>query len=734
MERKKKIAIVSLTMPGLPPKHGGEIRDAHIFDYLADNFDVDIFCIYDFPSDERHNKLLKKNINVYSPANLINVYPDFTYKIEKPPFLLNVAKYFDGKNLYLPIGKYPHEIKKILYDLNIYTGKFLNYKLKIEDYDFIFTSSQVIPLFISKINIPKRCCKIFATYDVEKNRYLSLIKTKSGIFSKLSFLFEWKKAKNYEKKVLNNIDGVIAVSELDKKIFINDYGVSSESVLALENGVDTEYFSPKKKYKPSLDIVFVGQMGYAPNSQAVLYFINKIFPSVLKEIPAARFFAVGGNINSPSDRTLRKYDNGKNIFITGDVPDVRPYLDQAGVVCVPLLSGSGTKNKILEALAMGKAVVTTPVGVEGLDLKDGVHLLVRESAHDIAEAVIYCLKNPEYSKNLGEKGHKFIVSTYELKNILPKMRKWMEYLYDCKKRILDRKIINNQGILPLVSVVTPSYNQAKFIEETIKSVVEQNYPNIEYIIVDGGSDDGSVEIIKSYAKKYKFIKWISEKDRGQSHAINKGFFLAKGELMAWINSDDTYFPRVISKIVDFFNKNPGCKFLYGNAMYMDEYGKKMFKYPVQSFCDDTLSKKCFICQPAAFWRREVYEKIGKIDEDLDFCIDYDYWIRISDKFHPCYIKVFLASSRMYPANKTIKFRGEAFREAAKIVKKHYKYIPMDWLLNIVDFKNTGRDRFFKSGPFSIKTKIEVAFRYLYENSFSGRHILKVGRNLLRKIF
>lgn len=151
--------------------------------------------------------------------------------------------------------------------------------------------------------------------------------------------------------------------------------------------------------------------------------------------------------------------------------------------------------------------------------------------------------------------------------------------------------------LPLVSIVTPSFNQGRFLKRTIDSVLSQNYPHIEYIVIDGGSTDDSVNILSSYTDRFF---WISEPDNGQTHAINKGIKRAKGEILAYLNSDDVLTPGAIQKVVDFFLNDPHCDMVYGQADYIDEQDNIIGTYRTDEYSFNRLAKDCMICQPSAF--------------------------------------------------------------------------------------------------------------------------------------
>ncbi|MFC9599753.1 glycosyltransferase family 2 protein [Peribacillus butanolivorans] len=239
--------------------------------------------------------------------------------------------------------------------------------------------------------------------------------------------------------------------------------------------------------------------------------------------------------------------------------------------------------------------------------------------------------------------------------------------------------------MPLVSIITPSFNQAAFIEETIESVRMQDYPYIEHIVVDGGSTDGTQEILKKYSVSGDRFRYISEPDRGQSDAINKGLKMAKGEIIGWLNSDDTYFPGAVSKAVNALKEHREWAMVYGNAYYIDENSKNMHSYLVQPYDRQALFQFCIICQPAAFVRKNIFETVGGVDETLDFCMDYDLWMRISKDYSIGYIPDYLANSRLHSACKSVvHIVDKGFPEIIKSSIKHYGTVANDWLCNYLE--------------------------------------------------
>ena len=180
---------------------------------------------------------------------------------------------------------------------------------------------------------------------------------------------------------------------------------------------------------------------------------------------------------------------------------------------------------------------------------------------------------------------------------------------------------------PLVSIITPSYNQAAFLEKTICSVLEQDYPAIEYMVVDGASKDASIEIIKKYENRLTW--WVSEKDSGQAEAINKGLARAKGEYVAWLNSDDYLMPGAVSAAVEALRQNPDASFVYGNVRVVTLDGKVLNTLTYKDWTLVDLMTFHIIGQPAVFMRRSALEKTGFLDQSLNFLLDHQLWIRLA---------------------------------------------------------------------------------------------------------
>lgn len=190
--------------------------------------------------------------------------------------------------------------------------------------------------------------------------------------------------------------------------------------------------------------------------------------------------------------------------------------------------------------------------------------------------------------------------------------------------------------MPLISIVTPSFNQAQFIRETIDSVLNQNYPNLEYWVIDGGSTDGTVEILKSYGSA---IHWVSEKDEGQTDAINKGFRKCHGEILAYINSDDVYLPNTFQTVAEYFTQHPDAQWLTGDYFIIDEHGNKVQSYVAwyKRFLRQypqltTLAIANYVAQPSTFWRKSAAKKIGNFNQKLHYCMDFEFWLRMIKEY------------------------------------------------------------------------------------------------------
>ena len=219
--------------------------------------------------------------------------------------------------------------------------------------------------------------------------------------------------------------------------------------------------------------------------------------------------------------------------------------------------------------------------------------------------------------------------------------------------------------MTFVSIITPSFNQAAFLEETLRSVLEQDFPHIEYIVIDGASTDGSVEIIRKYAPRLAY--WVSERDSGQAQAINKGMAHAKGEIVAWLNSDDYYLPGAVSAAVRAFEDHPEAALVHADLLAVDEHGRTInrLKYKQSSLAG--LLWFQIIGQPAVFMRRAAFERAGGLDPAFHFLLDHHLWIRIASQGQILHLPQTWAAARYHPQAKNRANAAQFGREAFRIL-------------------------------------------------------------------
>jgi glycosyltransferase involved in cell wall biosynthesis len=229
---------------------------------------------------------------------------------------------------------------------------------------------------------------------------------------------------------------------------------------------------------------------------------------------------------------------------------------------------------------------------------------------------------------------------------------------------------------PDITIVTPSYNQGAFIEETILSVLSQEDVTIEYLVMDGGSTDGTLKILEKYAGR---LQYVSEKDKGQTDAINKGLQRSRGMVVAYLNSDDTYLPGAVAKAVRFLKAHPEFAMVYGEGYHVDVHGKIMERYYTEPFDFRRLAEICYICQPTVFLRREVLASVGCFNANLHYCMDYDYWIRVGKRYAVGYIPEYLAYSRIHSEGKTLSKRAVFHAEILRTIRHHYGKVPWRWV-------------------------------------------------------
>lgn len=238
-----------------------------------------------------------------------------------------------------------------------------------------------------------------------------------------------------------------------------------------------------------------------------------------------------------------------------------------------------------------------------------------------------------------------------------------------------------------ISIVMPSFNGVNFIERAIKSVVEQDYPNFELFIKDGGSEDGTLQIIKFYAKKYpKKIKWVSRKDNGQAAAVNYGISKINGDIVAWLNCDDVYKSGALKDASEYFSDNPKVMWAFGKCNIIDSDDKEI-RSLITSYKNFWLERYNyqilliinFISQMGVFWRKEIHKEVGLLDPKQFYVMDYDQWLKLGKKYNPGFINKYLASFRIINSSKSSTGFINQFKDEYKVAKK---YTDNKMLLNL----------------------------------------------------
>lgn len=231
---------------------------------------------------------------------------------------------------------------------------------------------------------------------------------------------------------------------------------------------------------------------------------------------------------------------------------------------------------------------------------------------------------------------------------------------------------------PSLCVVTPSFNQGRFIERTIRSVLDQGVEGLEYYVADGGSTDETIGILRRYDGRLRFC---SERDGGQADAVNKGIRATSGEIIGWLNSDDIYYAGALKAVQTYFAGHPEAEVLYGEANHIDEEDRVIEPYYTEDWDYERLKEICFVCQPAVFFRRRLVERAGPLDAGLRFCMDYEYWLRLGALTSFVRLPVLLAGSRLYGGNKTLGQRTAVHREINDMLCRRLGAVPERWICN-----------------------------------------------------
>ncbi len=407
-EDKVNILFLSTENP-YPPDHGHHIRTYNVLKYIARYHNV---YFLGFIKNEDEFKYVEPIKKMCASADVF-IIPD---NVSRLRFCLSLVL-----NLFSPLPyvaqKYyqknmTHKIKEILKEN----------KIDIVHFDMLHLAR-----YLSEIDgaVPTTLTQ----HNVESLRIFRLLKNSKNIIFKIFMYLQYLKLKKFEMHACRNFDRCAVVSEDDLKILkkLSPYA----NFVVVPNGVDTSYFAPDRSASLKDSMVWVGGMDSMYNRQAVEFFIEEIYPIIHKSIPDVKFTVVG---KSPPKKLLQLSEINRNVKVVGYVEDVRPYINSSAVYIAPIKSGSGTKLKVLNALSMAKPVVTTSIGAEGIEVKDGEHLLIADDPEIFAKRTIELLRNPELAMKLGENGRKLMIEKYDWDIIGQKMLRVYEELVALKKQ------------------------------------------------------------------------------------------------------------------------------------------------------------------------------------------------------------------------------------------------------------------------------------------------------------
>ena len=347
------------------------------------------------------------------------------------------------------------------------------------------------------------------------------------------------------------------------------------------------------------------------------------------------------------------------------------YRNAAALVFLSLYEGFGMP--VLEAFGLQCPVLCSHSASLPEIAQDAALLVDPNDADAAARAMASIISDEKLRASLVEKGKKrYQEFSWERSALI---------LHEALTRVHERpahgEVTVGRVTGTLVSIVTPSYNQGRFIGRTIDSVLAQTYPNTEYRVVDRGSTDATLDVLRSYGAK---INWLSEPDRGQAHAINKGFARGKGEVRAYLNADDVLLPNAVETVVDLFSRNPEVDMFYGDAHYLDDEDRVTGSHTTDEYSFERLMHDCCVWQPAAFWTTKIAQTTGPFDESLNYVMDYDYWLRIDRAGGVLrHVPHFFASSRHHPETKTLLQRKMFYAELFKVCRRHGGYVSRNYV-------------------------------------------------------
>jgi glycosyltransferase involved in cell wall biosynthesis len=493
---------------------------------------------------------------------------------------------------------------------------------------------------------------------------------------------------------------VFTLSDYSRQGLIRAYGVESQKIVVVGLDADDEFRRPsrdderdevRRRYRIPPRYVLYPAITWPHKNHRMLLHAVKAFNA--RRAPLGIVFT--GSAGPAHDAVLREIDTLDLTGVTRLLGHISQrelaclYRDAFAMVCPSLFEGFGLP--ILESFNAGCPVVCSAT----------------TSCPEVAGAAAAYV-DPEDPATIAAVLERLDASTVERERLVAAGRieaakfSWQatgRRTFETIQAVVgttDRRLTLSEQ-WPTITVVTPSFNQGKFIGETIESVLGQGYPRVEYIVVDGGSTDGTQDVLRRYDGR---VRWVSERDRGQADAVNKGVAMGHGEIIGWLNSDDTYAPGALERAARVCAARPDVAVVYGDADHVLEDGAHYGPYPTAAFNYQRLAERCFICQPAAFIRRRAFDAVGGVDVDLRFCMDYDLWIRLGRQHRFVYLGEVLAQSRLHAGGKTLGSSRAMIEEIMATVKQHYGVVPFEWVYKYADhrFNRAEREVFAAKRP------------------------------------
>lgn len=491
--------------------------------------------------------------------------------------------------------------------------------------------------------------------------------------------FVLSERKRLTAETVRNTDLILTISEFSKQTLMEKYEIPPERIKVTYLDADSSFSLPINPEKleeirrdlPKQFVLFPANMWPHKNHTALIQ--GFALAKQAHDLPLKLVFTGARERESRQiEQVIEACGLRNDIVYLGYLPqdDMRYVFQCASMLAFPsLFEGFGIP--LVEAMASGIPIICSQSSSVPEVAGDAAILFDGNSPEEIAEAIYKVYTDESVRRELVERGRRRRTA-FSWDQCAEETVGYLRSLY-VPRREEPQRLSGH----PLVSIVTPSYNQGQYIRATIESVLHQTYDNIEYIVMDGGSTDETVEVLREYDGR---IKWVSEPDNGQADAVNKGIACAHGEIIGWLNSDDTYYPDAVEKAVHTLLSHPSFDMVYGEGDYIDRNGTVTGRYDTKMFDYQQLASECIICQPTAFFTKEIAEKAGLLNADLQMCMDYEFWIRIGKIGKILYIPERLAASRMYEENKTMSCRDAIYRECFQVTRQHYGYVPHSWLV------------------------------------------------------